>query len=106
MNPPPSTSATRGVRAAAGARTAAASTAKARLDLRHQPLVRVEELLLHLRPAAEILDREQLRPDREAEALVRTRDHRPVTALREQPLRRRRVQVLHERLRGRLVLAV
>src|SRR6478672_10295810 len=53
MKPPPSTSATGRRRAAAGARTAAASAAKALLDLRHQPGVRVEELLLRLRPAAE-----------------------------------------------------
>src|SRR5262245_46012420 len=105
MNPPPSTSATRGARAAAGVRRAAASTAKARLDLRHQAGVRVEELLLHLRPAAQIVDGEELRPHREAEALGRTPDYRAITALREELLRGRRVEVPEKRLRVRLVLA-
>src|SRR4051812_30241556 len=105
MNPPPAISPNRGARTAAGGRTAAAATAKARLDLRHQARVRIEELLLRLRPAAEVVDREQLRPHREAEALVRARDDRPVAALREQLLRGRRVKKLDEALRLRLVLA-
>src|SRR5512132_32773 len=98
MNPPPTTSANRGVRTAAGTRMAAASTAKARLDPRHQPCVRVEEFLLHLRPAAEVVDRDQLRSHRKAEALGRARQYRPVAALREQLLRRRRVEALDEAL--------
>src|SRR3954447_20841348 len=108
MKPPPSASATgsRRVAEGAGARTAAASAAKALLDLRHQPSVRVEELLLDLRPAAEVVDAELLRPHREAVALGRDLEHRAVAALREQLLPRRRVEVLDERLRRRLVLAV
>src|SRR4029450_11218799 len=98
MNPPPPPSANRGVRTAAGTRTAAASTAKARLDLRHQPRVRIEELLLHLRPAPEGGDREKLRPPGKGGALGRARQYRPVAALREQLLRRRRVEELDEAL--------
>src|SRR5689334_3275979 len=101
MKPPPATSARGSRRAAgvAGARTAAASAAKALLDLRDQPRVRVEELLLHLRPAAEVVDGELLWADREAVALRRDLQHRPVAALGEQLLRRGRVEVLRERLR-------
>src|SRR5438874_11394000 len=96
--PPPTTPPSRGERVRVGARSAAASTAKARLDLRHQSAVRVEELLLHLRPAAEVVDGEELRPHREAEALVRAREDGPVAALREELLRGRRVEILHEPL--------
>src|SRR3954449_6198800 len=101
MKPPPSASATgsRRVAEGAGARTAAASAAKALLDLRHQARVRIEELLLDLRPAAEVVDRELLRGHREAIALGRDLDDRPIAALREQLLPGGRVQVLHERLR-------
>src|SRR3954468_12863930 len=106
MKPPPSASATGKRRPAAGARTAAASAAKALLDLRHQPGVRVEELLLDLRPAAEVVDGELLRAHREAVALGRDLQDGAVTALREQLLPGRRVEVLHERLRRVLVLAV
>src|SRR5215211_5357104 len=52
---------------ARGAPSAAASTARARLDLRDQTGVRIEELLVRLRPAAEGVDREQLRPRRDVE---------------------------------------
>src|SRR3954465_8550022 len=108
MKPPPSASATgsRRVAEGAGARTTAASAAKALLDLRHQSGVRVEELLLDLRPAAEVVDGELLRAHREPVALRRDLEDRPVAALREQLLPRRRVEVLDERLRRRLVLAV
>src|SRR3954452_12982133 len=101
----PSSSATGKRRPAAGARTAAASAAKALLDLRHQAGVRVEELLLDLRPAAEVVDRELLRAHGEAVALGRDLEDGPVAALREQLLPRRRVEVLDERLGRRLVLA-
>src|SRR5881397_2724962 len=108
MKPPPSASATgsRRVAEGAGARTAAASAAKALLDLRHQARVRVEELLLDLRPAAEVVDGELLRAHGEAVALGRDLEDRPVAALREQLLPRGGVEVLDECLRGRLVLAV
>src|SRR5438045_4278332 len=108
MKPPPSASATgsRRVAEGAGARTAAASAAKALLDLRHQARVRIEELLLDLRPAAEVVDRELLRAHREAVALGGDLEDRAIAALREQLLPGRRVEVLDERLRGFLVLAV
>src|SRR5580765_1278162 len=107
MNPPPTASATgnRRTAGAAGARTAAASAAKALLDLRHQPGVRVEELLLHLRPAAEVVDGELLRPHGEAVALRRDLEHGPVAARCEELLRRGRVEVLRERLRLGLLRA-
>src|SRR5215203_952536 len=106
MKPPPSASVTGKRRLAAGARTAAASAAKALLDLRHQPGVRVEELLLDLRPAAEVVDRELLRAHGEAVALGRDLENGAIAGLREQLLPRRRVEVLDERLRRLVVLAV
>src|SRR5262245_41441838 len=106
MKPPPSTSVRGRRRAAAGARTAAASAAKALLDPRHQPGVRVEELLLHLRPAAEVVDGELLRPHREAVALGRDLDDGAVAARGEQLLPGGAVQELDERVRRFLVLAV
>src|SRR3954447_17362403 len=108
MKPPPSASATgsRRVAEGAGARNAAAAAAKALLDLRHQPGVWVEELLLDLRPAAEVVDSELLRAHREAVALGRDLQDRAIAALREQLLSGGRVEVLDERLRRFLVLAV
>src|SRR5438477_174928 len=47
-----------------GAATATALLAKPRLDLGHDSRLGIEEALLHLRPAAELLDREEPRPDR------------------------------------------
>src|SRR6266536_1528070 len=96
--PPPTTPPSRGARARAGARNAAASSAKARRDLRHQTVVRVEELLLHLRPAAEVVHGEELRTHREAEAFGGARQDGPIAALREEVLRRRRVEELRKRL--------
>src|ERR1041384_8093683 len=100
--PPPTIPPTGGVRARvrAGARRTAASTAKARLAPRHPAVVGIEELLLHLRPAAEVVHREELRTNREAEALGGARQDGPVPALGEEVLRRRRVEEVHERLRG------
>src|SRR5215218_9619443 len=106
MKPPPTASVTGKRRLAAGARTAAASAAKAPLDLRHQTGVRIEELLLDLRAAAEVVDGELLRAHGEAVALGRDLENRAIAALREQLLCGGRVQVLHERLRRFLVLAV
>src|SRR3954454_1360075 len=105
MKPPPSVSATGKRRPTAGTRTAAASAAKALLDLRHQAGVRVEELLLDLRPAAEVVDGELLRAHREAVALGRDLEDGAIAALREQLLSGRRVEVFHERLRRFPVLA-
>src|SRR3954462_10322577 len=108
MKPPPraSTTGSRRVAEGAGTRTAAASAAKALLDLRHQAGVRVEELLLNLCPAAEVVDRELLRAHREAVALGRDLEDGAIAALREQLLSGRRVEVFHERLRRFPVLAV
>src|SRR3954463_5867165 len=104
--PPPTPPPSRGARALAGARTAAASTAKARLDLRHQPGVRVEELLVRLRPAAEVVHSEELGTHGEVEALRGARQHGAVAALCEEVLRGRRVEEVGERLCRRGVLAV
>src|SRR3954454_20392879 len=106
MKPPPSVSATGKRRPAAGARTAAASAAKALLDLGHQAGIRIEELLLDLRPAAEVVDGELLRAYREAVALGRDLEDGAIATLREQLLPGRRVEVFHERLRRFPVLAV
>src|SRR5919199_4814102 len=50
-----------------GAAATAALLAKPRLDLRHHALLRIEEALLDLAPAAELLDREEPRPHRVVE---------------------------------------
>src|SRR6476469_608071 len=81
-----------------------ASAAIRPLDASHDSRSRIEELLLYLGPAADVLDREQLRPGREVEAAGGRGDDRPVAALREDLLRGRRAQELHERLRFGLVL--
>src|SRR3954464_12539746 len=71
------------------------------LDLRDRTLVGIEELVVDLRPAAEVADREQALRRRELrlvlgeDALV----DRPVAPVGEDLLRRRRQRVLHERLR-------
>src|SRR5712691_5770438 len=74
------------------------------LELDHDAGLRVEELLLDLRPAADILDREQLRSSREVEAARGGRNDRPIAVLREDLLRGLRVQELQERLRLRRML--
>src|SRR3954468_2928623 len=71
------------------------------LDLRDRALVRIEELVVDLRPAAEVADREQPLRRRELR-LVLGKDglvDRPVAPVGEDLLRRRRQRVLHERLR-------
>src|SRR6185312_12090914 len=93
-----------GERRALGDGSAAALAATGPLDLRHHAGVRIEELLLDLRPAADVLDREELRPRREVEALGRARDDRPVAVLREDLLSRGGVEELHESVRLGLVL--
>src|SRR6185436_20275191 len=66
------------------------------LDLGEDPAADVEEVLLHLRPAAEpeLVDREQLRPCRELpRVFLRHALHdRPVEVLGEDLLRRGRAQ--------------
>src|SRR3954462_10171241 len=76
------------------------------LDLRDDARVLVEELVGHGSPPAELLDRELVLGLRE---LVRTRSalhDRPVALRREDTLRLRGVQVLHERLGRILFVAV
>src|SRR3954452_21184176 len=76
------------------------------LDLRDRALVRVEELVVDLRPAAEVADREEALRRRELR-LVRGEDRlvdRAVAPVGEHLLGSGRERVLHERLRLRLVL--
>src|SRR2546427_1144567 len=79
---------------AAGSMSALAATRPDEAD--HDPRARVEELLLDLRPAADVFDREQLGPGREVEASRGCRHDRPVAVLREDLLRVARMQELHE----------
>src|SRR6266511_864622 len=104
--PPPSTSPTGTWTRRAGARSTAALLAKALLDLGHHSRVGIEELLLHLRPAADVADREQPRAHGEVEVLQRALHDRAVAGLPEEPLRRRRIEKLHERLRRGEILRV
>src|SRR5580765_1160177 len=62
---------------------------RVRLDLRHRALVRVEELVVDLAPAAELVDREQARWHRElgGVALQHRLVDRPVAPVREALLR-------------------
>src|SRR3954466_2065537 len=76
------------------------------LDLGDRALVGIEELVVDLRPAAEVADREQPLRRRELR-LVLGKDglvDRPVAPVGEDLLRRRRQRVLHERLRLLAVL--
>src|SRR5215208_1793726 len=109
-NPP--TSAGRRARRPRAAGTATAALASGASDLaldrRHDPLARIEELRLHLLPAAERPDREQIRPRRELELAGDALHDGPVARLREDPLRRGGVEEVAERpcrrrgaLRGR-----
>src|SRR2546426_5476433 len=92
----------RGARGAAGSVSALAATRA--YDAGHDARLWVEELLLDLRPAADVLDREQLWADREVEAARGGRHDRPVAVLREDLLRVDRPQELQERIRLRGVL--
>src|SRR5258705_10130741 len=74
------------------------------LEASHDSRPGVEELLLDLRPPADVFDREELRPGREVEAARGSGDDRPVAVLREDLLRGRRSQEPQERLRLGLVL--
>src|SRR5256714_1779953 len=84
-----------------GAATAAALLPKPGLDLRHHSRLRIEEALLDLRPAAELLDREEPRPDRVVELPHHAPQHGPVAVLAEDRLAPRAVQERDERPRGR-----
>src|SRR5262249_12793411 len=85
-------------RRAAGATSGAPQPA---LDLRHHPVVGVEELLGDLVPAADVGDLEQLRSRRELlhVLLSDARDDGPVARRCEQLLGGRREEVVVERLR-------
>src|SRR4051812_23125502 len=75
-------------------------------DLGHDPVARVEELLVDRLPAAEVLDGEHLLADREREVLQDALDDRPVTVLPPDLLRGRGVEELDERLGGGWVRGV
>src|SRR3954452_7042831 len=86
---------------AAGAALATRAVAERALDGRHDARARVEEALLHLRPAAEpeLADGEQALRLHEAGPDL---DDRPVAVLRPDRLRLRRPQEREERARRRL----
>src|SRR5882724_1659347 len=91
-------------RAPGAAESASALAATRAYELDHDSGLRVEEFLLDLRPAADVLDREQLRSSREVEAARGGRHDGPVAVLREDLLRVERPQELQERLRLRRML--
>src|SRR5437773_12468010 len=92
---------------ARGCSRTAASVAKRPLDRGHDPLVRVEEATVHLRPAVEApflrIDPEEARRLYKLVALRGALDNRPVALVRECLLGGGRPEVLVERLRGRLL---
>src|SRR5215204_24338 len=87
---------------AAGTATAALASGASdlALDLRHDPVAGVEELRLHLLPAAERPDCEQVRPRRELELARDALHDGAVSGLREDALRRGGVEEVAERLGG------
>src|SRR5712691_2947229 len=91
-------------RALGAAGSASALAATRPLDLRHHARTRIEELLLGLGPATDVLDREQLRPQREVEAARGALHEGSIAVLRKDPLRLVGAQELQERLRLGLVL--
>src|SRR3954465_2756377 len=86
----------------------AATLPKVLLDLGDDPVLRVEEARVRLRPAAEVgrVDREEPRPHRELELGERRLVDRPIADRAPDLLRRLRAEELQERLRERLVLAL
>src|ERR671923_2407620 len=104
--PSPSVPACLRAGARAGSRTAAANALisaypQALLDIGHDPLLAVEELLGDRAPAAKVVDREQLRRRREIELRGHGLVHGPVALLAEDLLRRGREEEVDERLRLR-----
>ena len=95
-------------RRGAGSATASlgGGDAQVLLDLRDDALVRVEELVVDLVPAAEVVDREQARRRRELARSSRAASDRAVALGGEDLLRLRRVQEVDERLGLRRVLRV
>src|SRR4051794_29546386 len=97
----------RGARRGAGSVAASAGgDTELPLDLGHLALVGVEELIVDLRPAAELGDREQPRRARVFAGVQFAFEHWAVPVVGEDPLRRRGVQEVHERPRLRGVLGV
>src|SRR4051812_30462527 len=82
----------------------AATLPKVLFDLRHDPVLRIEEARVRLRPAAEVrrVDREEPRPHRELVLGERRLVDRPVADRAPDLLRRLAPEELHERLRERL----
>src|ERR1700757_2172518 len=74
-------------------------------DLRHDPVGGIEELRVHLLPAPDVSDREELRARRELrEALpLHSRPRRSGPALCPDRLRGRRIEPVAKPLRGRVV---
>src|SRR5215207_1549792 len=70
----------------------------AAFDLGHDAVLRVEEPVGHLGPAAEVGDREEALGGGEVEGALDTLDDRPVAVLGEDRLRLRCPQVVQERL--------
>src|SRR5436190_6330035 len=95
----PTASPAPGLRRAPGSGSATDLAAKPSLDRGHDARVRVEELLLDLRPAPDIADREQLLRVRETRLRADRLQDRSVTRLSEQRLRLFRVKELDERVR-------
>src|SRR5512133_2689148 len=93
----------------AGRSRTAALLANRPLDLGHDPLLRVEEARVHLRPAVQPVlrraDREEPRRREEVVALRDALDHRAEALVGKGLLRGGRPEVLVERLRRRLVQA-
>src|ERR1035437_288946 len=70
--------------------------APATLNLRHDPALRIEELLGHLVPAAKVIDGKEHTRRREMEGLGHTGEHRPIPVLAEQSLSGDRLREAHE----------
>src|SRR3954467_7523517 len=109
--PPPRTGAGSRLRRGPRLRTAACSglrcgNALRLLDVDEYALLRVEEAVVDLRPAAELVDREQLRRDRELRLVLQRGKHGAVALGDEDLLGRRRPQVVAERLGRARVLRV
>src|SRR5579862_9997294 len=91
------------------ATSTASGDSEALLDFRHDPVRGVEELRVDLVPAADVADLEQLRRERELrmraarELLLDRGQDRAEAVLCPDRLRCRRVQPVHELLRGGLV---
>src|SRR5688572_1740961 len=86
------------------ARLSAGGDTQAPLDLGDLPLVRTEELVVDLRPAAELVEGEQLRRVGEPALVGHRLLHRAIALGHEDPLGLRRADEVHERSRRARVL--